>query len=142
VLEDLEKEFHGRLRIVWRNLPLSMHKDAEAAAEAAMEAFKQKGNKGFWAMHDLLLANQAQPRGLERSALLSYADQVKLDVSKFGVAIDTSAHQAQIEADLKAASDASITGTPTFVINGYLLSGAMPIVKFRKTIKLALSEVK
>ena len=34
------------------------------------------------------------------------------------------------------------SATPTFVINGYMLSGAQPLSKFKKAVKLALSEVK
>jgi protein-disulfide isomerase len=57
------------VKLVWRDLPLAMHAHAELAAEAASEARHQKGNLGFWAMHDRLLANQATPGGVERPAL-------------------------------------------------------------------------
>jgi protein-disulfide isomerase len=139
-IEQLEQEFAGKIRIVWRNHPLPMHKDAEPAAEAAMEAFRQKGAPGFWAMHDLLFASQSQPGGLERPALEGYAAQLGLDLGRFTNALDTSAHKGLIDADSKVAADASISGTPAFVINGYFVSGAQPAAKFRKLIKRALGE--
>ena len=40
------------------------------------------------------------------------------------------------------ADDAHLSGTPTFVINGYLVTGAQPARKFRRVIDLALSEAK
>src|SRR5205814_7932970 len=42
-LVELEKEFKGSIRIVWRHLPLPFHQHAELAAEAAEEVLAQKG---------------------------------------------------------------------------------------------------
>ena len=61
-LAQIEKKYAGRVRVVWRNMPLSFHGDARLAAQAAMEAHAQKGDGGFWKMHDLLFANQSKPR--------------------------------------------------------------------------------
>lgn len=141
-IEELEKAFPGRIRVVWINLPLAMHKEAQLAAEAAMEAFRQKGSAGFWALHDLLYANQGTPGGLERPALEGYAAQLRLDVGQFADALDTRAHKARVDADAKVAADAQITGTPSFAINGYFVSGAQPVGKFRKIVTRALAEAR
>jgi protein-disulfide isomerase len=138
-LSEVEKAFPGKVRLVWRNMPLPMHKDAEPAAEAAMEAFKQKGSDGFWKMHDLLFADQQK---LDRRSLDQHAASVGLDPAKFAAALDSNAHKTVIEADKKIASDAKITGTPAFVINGYFISGAQPFSKFKKVVTLALKEAK
>ena len=55
-LVELERAHPGQIRVVWRNLPLAGHRHARAAARAALEAFAQRGNQGFWRMHDLLYA--------------------------------------------------------------------------------------
>jgi protein-disulfide isomerase len=141
-VEELEKAFPGQIRLVWRNLPLSMHRDAEPAAEAAMEAFHQRGSAGFFAMYELLYAAQGQPGGLERPALERYAAQIGLDPVRFSQALDTRAHKALIDADVKVANDAGITGTPAFVINGYYVSGAQPLGKFKKAVQRALGQRK
>src|SRR5439155_1403846 len=56
-LKLLLERFDGRARLAFRNFPLEdVHPHALAAAEAAECA----GGQGqFWAMHDLLFANQA-----------------------------------------------------------------------------------
>ncbi len=141
-LNAVLKGYAGRVRIVWRNLPLAMHPDAQLAAQAAMEAYRQKGADGFWRMHDLLFANQGTDAGLKREALDRYATQLGLDAAKWKRALDASEHQTEIAADTKAATDAKIEGTPAFLINGYLLSGAQPYGKFRKLIERALAEKK
>ncbi len=141
-LEQLEKAYPGRVRVVWRNYPLPFHQHAVLAAEAAMEAFAQKGNAGFWKMHDLLYANQAASGGLERPAIEGYAAQIGLDMARFNKALDDSAHADVINADAKEAQGAQINGTPAFVINGYYVSGAQPLAAFKKVVDYALKHPK
>ena len=50
-------------------MPLPFHTEAPLAAEAAQEMFAQKGNAGFWQIHDKLFESQAAPGGLERANL-------------------------------------------------------------------------
>ncbi len=141
-VEDLEKAFPGRIRVVWRNLPLPFHQHARLAAAAAMEAFAQQGNKGFWKMHDLLFAGQSSPGGLERQAIEGYAQQLGLDMAKFRAALDDGRHDAAIKKDEAIAKTAGVSGTPAFVINGYFVSGAQPLAAFKKVVKIALDDLK
>jgi protein-disulfide isomerase len=134
---QVKKNYGDKVKFVWRDLPLSFHPNAEPAAEAAREALAEKGQTGFWKMHDLLFANQ---NNLDRASLDGYAKQLGLDMTKFAAAIDNHTHKADIDLDSKAASDAKISGTPAFVINGYFINGAQPYSKFRKLIDRALTE--
>jgi protein-disulfide isomerase len=142
-LTELDAAYPGKLRFVWRNKPLPMHANAPLAAEAAMEAFAQKGSAGFWKMHDLMFANLGeQPDALERPSLERYAAAVGLDAGKFAAALDGHTHKAFVDAESKMADDAGITGTPGFVINGYFVSGAQPLSKFKKLVDRAFKEAK
>jgi protein-disulfide isomerase len=138
-LSQLEQEFKGSIRIVWRHYPLPFHQQAQLAAEAAEEVLAQKGPDAFWKYHDLLFEAQGEP-GLERTTLDVLADQLGLDMSRFGAALDGRTHQAKVDADAEAAQRADINGTPGFVINDYYLSGAQPVAAFRRLIKLALKD--
>jgi protein-disulfide isomerase len=140
VLHRVLAKYGSQVRLVWRDLPLPMHAHAELAAEAASEAKKQKGNQGFWAMHDKLLANEAAPHGLERPALVGYAKELGLDVPRFEKALDSRAHAVEVTIDAKAAAAVDIHGTPAFLVGGYELDGAQPFVKFRKMIRRVLAE--
>lgn len=143
-VEDTLKEVLQRnganVELVWRNLPLKMHPDAELAAEAAMEVYKQKGALGFWRMHDMLFINQASggKPGLQRDDLDRYAQQLGLDMAKWNAALDGGTHRDAVLADIKAAEDAGITGTPAFSIGGYDLGGAQPAAKFQRLIDRVL----
>ncbi|AKT36318.1 thioredoxin domain-containing protein [Chondromyces crocatus] len=140
-LDALLKAYPNEVNIVWRNKTLPFHAEAQLAAEAAMEAFTQKGSTGFWRMHDLLFLS-ASPDNLDRPALQRHAAQVGLDMKKFNTALDSGIHRAAVEADNEVAEAAKLNGTPSFVINGYVVTGAQPLSTFKRVVKRALAEVK
>lgn len=139
-LTQLEKDFPGKLRIIWRHMPLPFHEHASLAAQAAEAAFAQKGAKAFWAFHDRLFANQSVEGGLERAQLDKIAAELSLDMPAFQKALDQGTYVPTIEADMQAARAADITGTPATSIGPYFLSGAQPLSAFRRAIRLALRE--
>ncbi|HVY26229.1 MAG TPA: thioredoxin domain-containing protein [Polyangiaceae bacterium] len=140
-LAELEKEYGDKIKFVWRNMPLPFHADAPLAGQAAMEAFAQKGNAGFWKMHDKLFEVQGTAEdAIKRPGLEKAAQELGLNMDKFKAALDSNAHKAKLDADSKIGNDAGINGTPAFVINGYYLSGAQPSAAFKKLINRALKE--
>ncbi len=138
-MDELLRLYPGQLKVVWRNLPLAMHADAPLAAEAAREAFAQKGNDGFSKFRALVFEHQREEDGLKRAALESYAATVGLEVTKFGKALDDRVHRVVVEEDAKAANDAGIAGTPSFLVGPYALSGAQPLSKFKRLVERALT---
>lgn len=141
-IAEVSKNYGDKIKIVWRDMPLDFHADAPLAAQAAREAFKQKGSDGFWKMHDLLFQNQGTENGIKREALDKYAAQVGLDMAKFKAALDNQTNKPAVDADKKVAQDAGIQGTPAFIVNGYFINGAQPYPKFKKVIDRALAEAK
>jgi protein-disulfide isomerase len=135
-VDELLKAYPTKVKVVWRDKPLPMHPNAVIAAEAAREAFAQKGNDGFWKMHAKLFANQQK---LGRAELDDYASQIGLDMGKFQKAMDDHRHRAAVDADDKAGSDAGISGTPAFIVGPFYLSGAQPLAKFKKLVERALT---
>lgn len=109
--DKLKKEYidQGKLRIVYKDLPLSFHKQAYGAALAAHCA----GEQGkYWEMHDMLFENNK----LEEDDLLEYAKNLALDTSRYRDCVKDNRFANQIEADIAEAGAADITGTPTFVL--------------------------
>jgi len=144
-MDQVMKDFGTRIKVVWHDLPLSMHPDAPLAAQAAREAFQQKGSAGFWALHDMMFADQTR---IKRDDLDLYARSLRLDMRHWGMSLDNAQHQLELDAEKKAADDMGISGTPAFVVvpasspTGYFINGAQPYAKFRKIIERALSEAK
>ncbi|MDX2052494.1 MAG: thioredoxin domain-containing protein [Polyangiaceae bacterium] len=136
-LQALEKLHPGQIRIVWRNLPLPFHPDAPLAAEAALEAFAQRGDVGFWKMEELLFQDRTK---LGRAHLEEYAAKLGLNIKRFQQALDDRRHRAVIYEDSDAAEALNIRGTPTSVVNGYVVGGAQSLAAFEKVVQLALAE--
>jgi protein-disulfide isomerase len=136
-IQQIRERYGNRIRFVWRDYPLPFHDKAMLAAEAAREAFAQRGNAGFWRYHDTLFENQQH---LERADLERYAQEQGLDMARFRAALDNHIHQAAIRDDMAAAdaTGASI-GTPAFFINGKFVAGALPFEEFQRRIDAALN---
>jgi protein-disulfide isomerase len=136
-LDQLMKEYGDKVQIVWRDYPLPFHQNAQPAAQAAREVFVQKGDKAFWAYHDLLFQNQ---QALSRADLEKYAEQVGgIDMKSFKAALDSGKHKAAVDADMNAVTKAGAQiGTPSFFINGKLLQGAQPYAAFKAAVDAAL----
>src|SRR5215216_2549390 len=107
----------GKVRFVFHDFPLPQHANAIAAAEAARSAADQGA---FWPYHDLLYARQAEwensPQPL--ALFVSYAEQLKLDRSKFEAAYTSHTHRATIMQLYQDSSNGGVNQTPTFVIDG------------------------
>jgi protein-disulfide isomerase len=120
---QLVKQRYGdKVRFAFRHFPIpSLHPDAERASLAA-ECAREQGK--FWDYHDTLFTNQ---KDLSRDALIKYAGQVKVsDTQQFTTCLDTQKYLSKVEDDIKAGIGYSVTGTPTFFVNGNILVGAQP----------------
>jgi protein-disulfide isomerase len=127
-LHDLEKQYGGKIKLVFKHQPLPFHNNAKPAAMASMAANEQGK---FWEYHDKLFANQQQ---LERADLERYASELGLDMGKFKAALDSNKYDAYVQADAAEGMRVGANGTPTFFINGRQLVGAQPIDAFKAII--------
>ena len=134
VIDQIKKEYKGKVKVVFKHLPLSFHKDAHLAAQASMAANEQGK---FWAYHDKLFANM---RNLKKADLIKYAGQLKLDVKKFTAALDSGKYKKYVDNDASEAGRVGADGTPTFFINGQRLVGAQPFNRFKSMIDAALKK--
>jgi Na+/H+ antiporter NhaA len=122
----------GDVRYVWRHLPLSdVHPNAQGAAEAS-EAAADQG--AFWEMHDLLLDHQDELRPRD---LITYAEQLGLDVERFRDGIQRQRWAPRIEEDVDSADLSGVTGTPTFFVNGRKHDGAYDIGALSAAVRAA-----
>jgi protein-disulfide isomerase len=114
--EELLKEYDSRLRIVFRNFPLTLHEHAQEAALAA-EAAGMQGH--FWEMHDALYREQNNwskaPNA--RELFESYAGTIGLNVDQFKKDMDGEKAKERVESDRKLGDSLGINLTPTIFIN-------------------------
>jgi protein-disulfide isomerase len=128
VFQQLLASYPNQIRFVYRDLPLPMHPEAVPAAEAANCAGVQGD---YWKYHDALFSQQY---GLNRAAYEHYATDLGLDTQAFIACLDSHKFQSEVQADAADAARAGFNGTPSFVINGRVLIGALPFSEFKTVI--------
>ena len=116
----------------FRHFPLSFHPHAQLAHEAA--EFAARHGK-FWEFHDRLFANR---RALDRGSLLSHASAVGLDRERLAASLDSGEFRTAIEASIAQGSRDGVSGTPAMVVNGRLVSGAVPLDRLERLVDEAL----
>jgi protein-disulfide isomerase len=125
IVKELQRRFAGRLRFVFRNLPLAdAHPHAERAAEAA-EAVGLQGR--FWEMHDLLYEHQDH---LTDAALLSYAEEAGANATEVASVMAEGGTRQRVQDDLMGAIRSGANGTPTFFVNGVRDEGSWALEPF------------
>ncbi len=118
----------GKARFVYRNFPLSIHQYAEKAAEAAKCADEQGK---YWEYHDTLFNNQD---ALDIPSLMQYAKELALNETTFNDCLNSGRMAPKVQKDLNDGLNYSISGTPTFFINGVEVVGAQPYSVFEMVI--------
>ena len=127
-LKVLLAKYGDKLSLAYRDFPLTIHPQARMAAEASRCA----GEQGkFWEYHDQLLAAS----DLERPALIDYAKSLKLDDKRFDSCLTEGTYRLDIEKDQQEGTQAGVSGTPGFFVNGIPLSGAQPPAAFIRAIE-------
>lgn len=118
----LEDTYGQKIRFVYRHFALSFHDKATLAAEAA-EAAGAQGK--FFEMSDLLYERQQEWSALAsqdevRGRFVEYAGQLGLDTDRLSEELDAHVYLERVQADTKAAEQAGLPGTPTYIINGVI----------------------
>jgi protein-disulfide isomerase len=128
--------YGDRVRLVWRDYPIDkLHPQARQAHEAARCAADQGK---FWPYQKALFAGP--PR--QPDQLPAVAQETGLDVASFKECVASGKHRAAVQKDVEEARRLDVTGTPTFFINGRVLSGAQPLEAFVRVIDDELARSK
>ncbi|HZU81512.1 MAG TPA: thioredoxin domain-containing protein, partial [Polyangiaceae bacterium] len=130
-LKAIRDKYGDKVRLVWKNEPLPFHNRAEPAAEVALEVRAEKGDKGFWEIHDKLFENQ---KDLSDDAIVKLGAETGASADKLKKAMSDHTHKKVLDADSDLAEDFQANGTPHFFVNGRRLVGAQPQEKFEKLI--------
>ena len=140
-LPSIEKEYikTGKVKLFYKDFPLSsIHPEAQKAAEAARCVGEQKGNEGYFKMHDKLFGNQ---QDLSIENYKKWARLLGVAGAKFDKCLDDGTYADAVKEDLAYGESLGVQGTPAFFINGKLLSGAQPFDAFKQVIDAELAQV-
>ena len=140
---EIEKEYVQTGKVFFKYVPfvMGMFPNGDEAAHA-VECAAEQGR--FWPMHDALYASQAEWKKARDPvpAFERYAKGIGLDVARFAKCyaipeVNPSTMRANI-----AAGRLGIRVTPSFIVNGKGVEGALPLPQFRQLLDAALKEAR
>lgn len=113
------QQYPADVKLVFKQFPLDMHPQARIAAQASVAAQAQGK---FWELHDKMFANFRQ---LNRERIIALAKETGLDMTRFTADLDSNQTKARVTRELQEGTNAGVSGTPTFFINGKKYNGAV-----------------
>jgi protein-disulfide isomerase len=126
---QIDKEFveTGKIRRVFMDYPLDMHKNAFKASLAGLCA----GDEGkFWQMNEKLFNNTTYDGSyLDQENLIKYAEELKLDMTVFKACLEGGKHDAELRQRIEEGKKAGVSGTPTFILGFIQPDGTVKEVK-------------
>lgn len=152
LLPELKRNYisTGKLRLVYKNLPLSFHQNAAKEAEAALCARDQGGDTAYFKYHDAIFTKTTGGgTGIALDQLPVLAKGIGVNVTKFQKCLDDNKFKAQVDKDLAEAQKVGANGTPTWFlgktssndsVEGTIMVGAQPFSAFKAAIDQQLSQ--
>jgi predicted DsbA family dithiol-disulfide isomerase len=132
-LRRVVQNYSKEVRLVFKHLPLEGHRQSLPAARAAYCAAEQDR---FWQFHDALFAS----KNLSPSVFDQIALDLGLGVPKFQACLNSEHSRAAIVKDTESARLFRIESTPSFIINGKLIKGALSFADFQRIIEHELNQ--
>lgn len=138
-IKEVMKAYEGKIRFVFKHLPLDFHPKAMPAAKFFEAIARQDAAKAY-KFHDLVFENQGELNRRGEDFLKDMAKKAGADMKKLNKDLDDPNLMDRINADIEEARKFEITGTPGFLINGVSLRGAYPASEFKAIIDRHLSK--
>jgi protein-disulfide isomerase len=130
----------GKVKYVFRHYPLPFHEPLATLEALASECARSQGNdETFYAFHDALYNATESNNGITEEEIYNLADTLKLNKTKLKACVENKDTQARVDADIAAAAEFGVQGTPNFFINGWQLKGAYPYASFKEIIEQELA---
>ena len=123
--DDIMKLYAGKVRLVYKAYPLSFHPWAEPAAIAAQCA-QLSVPKKFWGFYNDIFQHQDDISSAKdpSARLMELAKESGYSSKKFLSCYENKVSSPTVHKEIEEGQSAGINGTPGYMINGHLLSGA------------------
>lgn len=138
-MNEVMKAYEGKVRFVFKHLPLDFHPKAMPAAKF-FEAVAMQDHAKAYKFHDIVFENQSELNQRGEDFLRDAAKKAGADLKKLEKDLNDPKIAERIQADMEEARKFDISGTPGFLINGVSLKGAYPFSEFKVIIDRHLGE--
>ncbi len=131
-------EYSSRVRVIFKEFPLSFHTWSAVGAEANECAY-QIDSSTFLPYRSMIFANQITINATNvRDRLLNLGEQAGVNRARLGMCLDSKASLGRVNSSRQEGEILGINGTPTFAINGRVVMDLTPS-NFYKVVDEALA---
>ncbi len=135
-VEKVMKEYKGKIRLLFKHLPLEQKHPNARRASQYFEAIAMQDPKKAYEFKKSVFENQNETYGDAEKLYKKLAKKVGANMGKLASDLKSKASEIDkiIDADKEEASKFGFNGTPGYLVNGVSLKGAYPIESFKKVI--------
>lgn len=136
IVDALLEKYKGKMRFTLKHLPLPFHAKAMISAQY-FEAIRKQNPDLALAYHDIVFKSQDKLRTDGEKFLKDVVKQFKgkgLNAEQVAKDLQSPATKAKIESDMAEAKTFGFSGTPSFLVNGVPVRGAVPPEEFAKIV--------
>ncbi len=128
-VQQLQEKYKGKIRFIYKHLPLSFHRQAMIASQY-YEAIRLQGETMATKFHDNVFENQSSLAGGGEKFLDKMAKKAGANLNRLKKDLNSEKVKNKIQDDMMEAAKFGMQGTPGFVINGIPVKGAYPTSHF------------
>ena len=138
-VSDFLEDYKGKVRFFYKQFPLSFHKWAEQASIASLCVYDQ-ANEKFWKFHDAIFEKQSKIKVADAEETLArMARKLGVDMKKYDECVKSEEAKRRVASDMREGRSIGVSGTPTFVVDGFVISGGANIKAIRNAVDYRLS---
>ncbi len=123
-----------KLRVVLKEFPVLGPGSVDAARVAVAVRMQDKTGKRYWDFHQRLMMGRGQA---DKARAIAAAKEAGLDVARIERDINGDEVRASLEESFKLAERLGLNGTPSYVIGGNVVIGAVGVAALREKINEA-----
>jgi protein-disulfide isomerase len=130
-IKQVMQDYPDDVRLVFKHLPLEIH---PLAFESAQAAFCGGQQGAFWQYHDGLFDSDL----LSPEVLTNLAKTLRLDLNQFQKCLASPESRVAVLDNLSEAQQLGLSSTPTFLVNGKVIRGAVSFEEFKGVVESEL----
>ncbi|MCY4262318.1 MAG: DsbA family protein [Candidatus Dadabacteria bacterium] len=138
-IADFLKDYKGKVRFFYKQFPLSFHKWAEQASVSSLCIYDQSNEK-FWEFHDAIFKKQSEIKVAEaKKTLADMASKLGVDMKKYNECVESGQAKQRVASDIAEGRSIGVSGTPTFVVDGFVISAGANMKALKNAVDYRLS---
>ncbi|MFH0995274.1 MAG: DsbA family protein [Pseudomonadota bacterium] len=132
-MKDLVNKYPQKIRVVFKHMPFHEMSRIEAMY---FEAIARQSAEKAWSFHDIVFDRREDIKKEKNSALQEIANHLSVDETRLKMDLESKEMADMIGEDQKEGQSFGFDATPSFLINGVAVVGAVPIEEFERVIRL------